>query len=171
MIKNLDLAISLKKKLESSGTDVQKLNKLIASGETQFGDADQNNYAIALETAGREYEKALMGPLSAGMLPVTAIQDGQKRFSTGLTTGQLEGMAETLKKDVENVSKSAAEQKTSLLQQLRSPVSGYRDQQQAPAASAKRPVSLDDLSQYAQKHQISVEEAKSFLSSQGYQVQ
>lgn len=135
MLYNLQYATELKKKLENTGTDIQWLNKQIASGRKQFGDADQNNYALALDAVSREYERAMTGPLSLGMLHVGAIEDGHKKFNEQLSLGQLEGAGQVLTTDVANVERSSQERRTALLSQLHNLPQAYGGGSVAPMSA------------------------------------
>jgi hypothetical protein len=117
-------------------TEIQKINSLILTGQTEFGDPYYNNYANAMATIALEYGRLTGGPTSNAMAPVELMKIGMARLGPQITPSQFEGEKELIKKEakakLDALDRTIAERK-GIIQQ---PISANVGAVAAPAAPA-----------------------------------
>jgi hypothetical protein len=84
-------------------TTFQKVNEALLTGEIYVGNAEANNYKIAMQNVALLYGRLQAGPTSNAMLPVEVIKMGMNRFGTALSPAQFEGERVTLHTEAENI--------------------------------------------------------------------
>jgi hypothetical protein len=78
------------------------INKWAESGETAFGGENVPSYVTALLTGANEYAKVMSGATGAQGATVDARREAAERFSPYLSTGQIKGVIDVAKKDMDN---------------------------------------------------------------------
>jgi hypothetical protein len=143
--KTFDMAINLSKKLPLS--DIQRINKMVIAGETEFGSGDAAAYGLAIQTVKSEYARMMSGPTSNAMTPVEAGRKADELISSQATPDQLPALKSVVMQEGKITKDSVKNQVDTLTESIDDPTGG-RDKPQSSALSA---ADQDLISKYLKK--------------------
>lgn len=131
------------------------------------GDKDTAALLTYFREAATEYAKLSSGSTGSAAPAEGQINESIKLFQNAFTQGGYAGMKQAILQSAQNKRDAYAEG----LRMAAAPGAGVGAASTQPVASGKGTVGAALLSAYAQKHGISEDQARQFLTSHGYQVQ
>lgn len=146
------------------------INRALAQLTTNFkagGDKETAALLTYFREAATEYAKLSSGSTGSAAPAEGQINESLKLFQNAFTQGGYAGMKQAILQSAQNKRDAYSEG----LRMAAAPGAGVGAAPTAPVSGGKGAVNALLLSSYAQKHGITEDAARQFLSSQGYQVQ